>query len=92
MSQSVFASSQPVTLNQRLTTLAHALAFVIGFSLIFIVGWGGTATLAGQFFGEYKDVIARFGGVIVILFGLATLDIVRVPWFYADTRAQFKGR
>ena len=92
MSQSVFASSQPVTLNQRLTTLAHALAFVTGFSLIFIVGWGGTATLAGQFFGEYKDVIARFGGVIVILFGLATLDIVRVPWFYADTRAQFKGR
>ena len=80
MSQSVVASSQPITLNQRLTTLAHALAFVTGFSLIFIIDWGGTATLAGQFFGVYKDTIARFGGVVVILFGLATLDIQRLAW------------
>jgi cytochrome c-type biogenesis protein len=92
LSQSVATASQPISLNQRLTTLAHALAFVTGFSLIFIIGWGGTATLAGKFFGQYKDVIARFGGVIVILFGLATLDIVRIPWFYADTRAHYTGR
>jgi len=92
MSQTIAASLQPVSLSQRLTTLAHALAFVTGFSLIFIVGWGGTVTLAGQFFGQYKDVIARIGGIIVILFGLATLDIVRIPWFYADTRGHYPGR
>ncbi len=92
MSQSIATATQPVSLNQRLTTLAHALAFVSGFSIIFIIGWGGTVTLAGQFFGQYKEVIARFGGVIVILFGLATLDVVRIPWFYADTRAHYSGR
>jgi cytochrome c-type biogenesis protein len=90
MSQSI--ALQPVSLNQRLTTFAHALAFVTGFSLIFVIGWGGTATLAGQFFGQYKDIIARVGGIVVILFGLATLDIVRVPWFYADTRVQLSGQ
>ena len=26
------------------------------------------------------------GGVVVIMFGLATLDIIRVPWFYSDSR------
>jgi cytochrome c-type biogenesis protein len=92
MSQSIAAPSQNLSLNQRLTTFVHALAFVAGFSLIFIIGWGGTVTLAGQFFGQYKEIIARIGGVIVILFGLTTLDIVKITWFYADTRAQFSGQ
>jgi cytochrome c-type biogenesis protein len=28
----------------------------------------------------------------VILFGLATLGAIRLPWFYADTRAQYSGQ
>jgi cytochrome c-type biogenesis protein len=68
------------------------LIFVASFSLVFIVGWGGATTVVGQIFSSYKSVIARLGGVLVILFGLATLDIIRIPWFYYDTRPQFKGR
>lgn len=49
-------------------------------------------TIAGQFFGTYKRVIAQIGSVIVIMFGLATLEVIRLPWFYADTRAHFSGR
>jgi cytochrome c-type biogenesis protein len=60
--------------------------------LVFIVGWGGSATLVGQVFGTYKRVIAQIGGVIVILFGLATLGLIRLPWFYADTRAQYSDQ
>jgi len=92
VSQTIVAPPEIVSLNQRLTTFVHAFAFVTGFSLIFIIGWGGTVTLAGQLFGQYKDVIARVGGLIVILFGLATLDIVKIPWFYADTRAHLRGQ
>ena len=78
--------------NRRLRIFLHALLFVAGFSLVFIVGWGGSVTLVGQFFGAYKRIIAQIGGVIVIMFGLATLGLIRLPWFYADTRAQFSGR
>jgi len=78
--------------NERLRIFLHALLFVAGFSLVFIVGWGGSVTLVGQFFGAYKRVIAQIGGIIVIMFGLATLELIRLPWFYADTRAQFSGR
>ncbi len=63
----------------------HALCFVAGVSLVFIVGWGGAATVFGQLFGQYKTVIGQMGGVVVIMFGLATPDIIRVPWFYSDT-------
>ena len=78
--------------NERMKIFLHALLFVAGFSLVFIVGWGGSITLAGQLFGTYKSVIAQFGGVVVIMFGLATLDVIRIPWFYADTRAQYAGQ
>src|SRR6266542_3724345 len=78
--------------NERFKIFLHALLFVAGFSLVFVVGWGGSVTLVGQFFGAYKRVIAQIGGIVVILFGLATLGVIRLPWFYADTRAQFAGR
>ncbi len=78
--------------NERLKIFLHALLFVAGFSLVFIVGWGGSVTLVGQLFGTYKNVIARIGGVIVIMFGLATLKVIRVPWFYADTRTYYHGK
>jgi cytochrome c-type biogenesis protein len=71
----------------RLKIFLHALLFVAGFSLVFVVGWAGSVTLVGQYFGAYKRVIAQIGGVIVIMFGLATLEVIRLPWFYADTRA-----
>jgi len=76
----------------RIKVFSHALIFVLSFSLVFIVGWGGATTALGQLFGSYKSIIARIGGVLVILLGLATLDIIRIPWFYYDTRPQFKGR
>jgi len=70
----------------------HALAFVFGFSLIFVIGWGGATTLLGQLFVTYKLWIARIGGLVLIIFGLATMDIIHIPWFYMDTRQQFKGK
>lgn len=77
------------TFNHRIATFLHAVLFVLGFSLVFIVGWGGAATAAGRLFGQYKSVIAQIGGGIVILFGLVTLGILKVPWFYYDTRPEW---
>ncbi len=90
------ASGSPVpqvqTRAERLQVLLHALLFVLGFSIVFVIGWGGAVTALGQLFGEYKYALGRIGGVIVILFGLATLDVIRIPWFYADTRIQYRSR
>ena len=65
--------------NDRLKIFLHALLFVAGFSLVFIVGWGGSVTVLGQLFGTYKRVIAQIGGVVVIMFGLATLEVDSHP-------------
>lgn len=78
--------------SDRLRIFLHALLFVAGFSMVFIVGWGGSVTVVGQLFGAYKNIIGRIGGVIVIMFGLATLELIRIPWFYADMRSNFQGK
>lgn len=84
-------SAFPISLNRRLLVFMHAVFFVFGFSLVFVVGWGGTATLLGKVFGSYKFVIAKIGGVVVILFGLSTLGFLNIPWLNYDTRPYWKG-
>jgi cytochrome c-type biogenesis protein len=76
--------------SNRISTFTHALFFVGGFSIIFIVGWGGAATIAGQIFGDYKNVLGKVGGLVVILFGLTTLGVVQIPFLSMDTRPLMK--
>jgi cytochrome c-type biogenesis protein len=77
-----------IRLSRQTVVFLHAVAFVLGFSVVFIVGWGGAATLLGQLFSDYKASISKVGGVVVILFGLHTLGILRLRWLNRDTRRQ----
>lgn len=74
-------------INLRLNTFLHAVLFVLGFSVVFILGWGGAATAVGQIFGIYKPILGRIGGVVVIILGLFTLKVVRIPWLYYEMRS-----
>jgi cytochrome c-type biogenesis protein len=84
-------AESPMLSKPKLNLLLHSLIFVLGFSIIFVVGWGGATTLLGGIFFEYKNVIAKIGGLVVILFGLATMGVVKIPWFYYDTRPEWQG-
>lgn len=59
----------------------------MGFSVVFIIGWGGTATAVGQLFGNYKPILGRIGGMVVILLGLSTLKVIRIPWLLYEARS-----
>jgi len=76
--------------NYRFTTFLNAIVFVLGFSLVFIVGWGGTVTLLGQLFGQYKTLIAQIGGAVVIVIGLETLGVMCLPWLHYDVHLPWK--
>lgn len=58
----------------RRAALSHALLFVAGFTLIFVV-LGAGATALGRVLIAYRDVIARAGGALVILLGLFLLGV-----------------
>ena len=82
----------PTTLSRRMSTFVHALLFVLGFSIVFVIVWGGAATLLGQALFDARPVLSKIGGVVVIFFGLTTLGIVRIPLLYRDTRPQWSKR
>ena len=90
MSQTVLPTAP--TLSHRFTVFLHALLFVFGFSLIFVVGWGGAATVLGQLFGQHKSLLGQVGGALVIGFGLVTLRVLKIPWLYYDTRPQWDAK
>jgi cytochrome c-type biogenesis protein len=78
-----------VVVESKTTTFFHGLAFVFGFSLVFIIGGaaiGALGSLIGDFF--VKRWIARIGGVVVVLFGLHTLGVINIPFLDYDTRRQ----
>jgi cytochrome c-type biogenesis protein len=71
----------------RWRVLSHGVAFVIGFSLVFI-GLGAAASAIGQVLFDARGWLSRIGGVIVILFGLHTMGLIRLPFLDTDTRRQ----
>lgn len=56
----------------RPKSLIHSVLFVLGFSIIF-VALGTAVSGIGQLVFDLRDPLARIGGVIVIVFGLATI-------------------
>ena len=86
------ARTQALSPTQRFATFLHAVSFVLGFSFIFIVLFGGAFALLGEFIVQNKFEIAKISGAIIIVFGLATMRVLKIPFLYYDTRRQFAGR
>jgi cytochrome c-type biogenesis protein len=81
------AAGGEVTDNNRFVTFTHGVAFVLGFSLVFITL--GVATSAfGRLLFDLRFVLAKVGGIVVIIFGLHMIGIFRIPFLEYDTRVQ----
>lgn len=76
---------------KRSATFLHALFFVLGFSVIF-VALGATASLIGQLLNQHIYTLQKLGGIVVIIFGLHTIGIIKVPFLYFEARAEMKAR
>jgi cytochrome c-type biogenesis protein len=83
----VSISPEGVVVRNRWTTFAHGLAFVLGFSLVFVL-LGAAASLAGAVLYDFRTWLARIGGLVVILFGLHTMGVIHIPFLDYDTRRQ----
>jgi cytochrome c-type biogenesis protein len=65
--------------------MLNSLAFILGFSIVFIT-LGAISTEVGQVLAQYKSLLARVAGVIIILFGLHLTGIFQIKALLADTR------
>ena len=67
-------------------TLKTVLAFVLGFTLVF-VAMGALAGTVGYFFKSHQTAVNLISGVVVIFFGLNFLGVVKVNLFRESGRA-----
>lgn len=75
----------------RRTTLVHAVLFVIGFSAIFVL-LGAGATLVGQLLHAYKPLIARIGGIMLIVLGLWMLGVFKFAMLNQERRVHLSDK
>ncbi|MBV8498186.1 MAG: cytochrome c biogenesis protein CcdA [Candidatus Eremiobacteraeota bacterium] len=69
----------------RTQAMLHAVAFVIGFSVIF-VALGLSASAIGGALDQNRVLIAQIGGVIVVVLGLHMMGMIRIPLLMRDAR------
>ena len=65
--------------------MLNSAAFIIGFSIVFIT-LGALSTEVGQVLAQYKSLLARIAGLVIILFGLHLTGVFQIRALLADTR------
>ncbi len=80
----------------RGVVMKNALAYVLGFSIVFIVlgaSFGAVGALASSidFFAQNKLMLVRIGGLLLVVLGLHQLGIFRIPFLYRDAHVQMDG-
>jgi len=78
------AGSESIAKN-RWTTFSHGVAFVIGFTLVFLI-FNIIASALGGLLYDIRNWISKIGGLIVIIFGLHMIGIIRIPFLQYDVR------
>ncbi|MBI5375436.1 MAG: cytochrome c biogenesis protein CcdA [Candidatus Schekmanbacteria bacterium] len=58
-------------------TFINSLAFVAGFSIVFVI-LGASATFLGSFLGSKVTLVSQIAGAIIVIFGLHTMGVFRI--------------
>jgi cytochrome c-type biogenesis protein len=69
----------------RRTALLHSLAFVAGFSVVFIAIWASVG-LIGYLFRDYVGLLRELGGAVLVFMGLHVAGVISVSTLYREAR------
>ena len=75
----------------RRNAAAQALAFVLGFGVVFIALWCSIG-LIGYAVGDHRDALRIIGGVALIVMGLHVARLIEIPVLYREVHAPVGGR
>ncbi len=75
----------------RLVTFSHGLAFVLGFSVVFVV-LGVAVSAAGGLLYDVRYYLAKIGGIAVVILGLHMIGVYRIPFLEYDARVHTAPR
>jgi cytochrome c-type biogenesis protein len=82
----------------RRRVMIAATAFVVGFSVVFVV-LGASATVLGRWLRAFRvDLfgleigIHQIAGLVIVVMGLHLTGVLRIPWLYGERRFQGPAR
>jgi cytochrome c-type biogenesis protein len=75
----------------RARTVAHALAFVLGFTAIFTLLWIAVA-LVGALAGEMVYWLQKVGGLLLVVLGMQMVGLIRIPLLARELDLRLEGR
>jgi cytochrome c-type biogenesis protein len=75
----------------RHLTITNSLAFIAGFSVVFIA-LGVSSSAAGKFFFAYMDTIRIIGGILVIIFGLFIAGFLKLDFLMSEKKVHLSGK
>ena len=84
-------TTEGAVVENRWVTFSHGVAFVVGFSAVFIL-LGAAASVIGAILFDARIWLSRIGGVVVIIFGLHTIGIINIPFLDYDTRGTYQAK
>jgi cytochrome c-type biogenesis protein len=75
----------PNSRKSYLPALFHSLAFVVGFSIIFI-GLGASVGLIGTSITAHSTLLRYIAGAVIIAFGIFLIAAYKLPWLNYEKR------
>jgi len=84
-------ASEPAPAHARLALVRASLAFVLGFTTVF-VALGAGASSVGALLRQWQQELAIAAGIVIILMGLNFLGLLRIPLLSREARFQAAGR
>jgi len=75
----------------RIKILISTISYVCGFSFIFIL-LGASASFVGCLVFQYKDIIIKAGGIIIIVLGIHLTGLFRIPGLDIEKRLHIKKK
>ena len=69
----------------RRQVMAGAVAFVLGFSTVFVALGASASAISAMLVGQL-DILGKIAGVVIVLFGLHMAGLLRIPWLNREAR------
>jgi cytochrome c-type biogenesis protein len=76
---------------ERGKTLTHAVLFVTGFTIVFVL-LGASASFLGRFLLYYEDWVARIGGLVILVLGLHLAGLLKIAPLMREARVHLSDR
>jgi len=77
--------------SRRWVALSHAVMFVLGFTVIFVL-LGASATAVGTLLNYHRIWLERVGGVLIVIFGLYLLGALRWSALARERRVHLQNK